>query len=83
MPRRLTLTWPDVGFFKLNGEPADVDRIQAVPVIEAVADQRTALKQLPQKHQPGAIPGQHLHTVRPFRAKHINRSREGSLQSRS
>src|SRR3979411_547263 len=34
MPRRLTSTWPDVGFFKLNPGPADVDR---VPVARVVA----------------------------------------------
>src|ERR1035437_115053 len=37
VPRRLTSTWPDVGFFKLNGEPADVDR---VPVAREVAEDR-------------------------------------------
>src|ERR1700694_4768235 len=37
MPRRLTSTWPDVGLFKLNREPADVDR---VPVAREVAEDR-------------------------------------------
>jgi hypothetical protein len=37
MPRRLTSTWPDVGFFKPNREPADVDR---VPVAREVAEDR-------------------------------------------
>ena len=37
MPRRLTSTWPDVGFFKLNREPADVDRVS---VAREVAEDR-------------------------------------------
>src|SRR5258708_12192238 len=36
-PRRLTWRWPDVGFFILNREPADVDRI---PVAREVTEDR-------------------------------------------
>src|SRR5260370_39487027 len=37
MPRRLTSMWPDVEFFKLNREPADVDRVS---VAREVAEDR-------------------------------------------
>src|SRR5260221_1612123 len=37
MPRRLTSMWPDVEFFKLYREPADVDRIS---IAREVAEDR-------------------------------------------
>src|SRR5882672_7868240 len=37
MPRRLTSMWPNVEFFKLNREPADVDRVS---VAREVAEDR-------------------------------------------
>src|SRR6266478_9878444 len=37
MPRRLTSMWPDVESFKLNREPADVDRVS---VAREVAEDR-------------------------------------------
>src|SRR5712691_2894521 len=36
MPRRLTSMWPDVEFFKLNREPADVDRVSVAQKLRKI-----------------------------------------------